>query len=613
MLMSKINDIDIYDLSSGRNIIDWFAEKRRNRKNKSTKEEIQLIQDFSMPNLSQQIELTEDGESIFVSGNYKPRIRCFDTKSMTQKFERCIDSDCVKFQILSDNYEKFVLLESDRYLEFHTTLGKHYKLRIPRQGTDLHYQKSTSNLYVCGQGEELWRLNLSKGKFLPPISTGMKNLNCISINPDHELITCGSDNGIVVCIDDRQSNPINLLDTQKHLEVSMEKGVSCIRHKNGMNLCVGLDNGKVLLYDIRMERPLLIKDHHYDMPIKQCHYYTSPTDEKYVLSLDEKILRIWDESTGTNLCNIESEAKLNDFQIYQNCGLIFMANDDERMKSFYIPKLGAAPSWCSFVDDVIDDLEKVEESIVTSNYKFVTREDLIELNLLHLIGTDLLRVYMHGYFLPLHIYKKALNITNPVQLEKIEKEKIQKKIEEERRERARMDEDVEIIEVIQDANDRIREQLNDVTNINVNKEYFMEKIYQTDEETINKSQRRQSTRRQQRIAEQVLIDDRFKNLFNDDDFQIDEECEAYRYTQHSDNYKPKYNDVHESSDDEDDDNRMSFQLKNSTNKKKKIETTIEEVVDDEAIGEKNKKLTMKERILRNDRSNDNDGSTVAND
>lgn len=32
-------------------------------------------------------------DQIILSGTYKPRVRCFDTYQLSQKFERCLDSE----------------------------------------------------------------------------------------------------------------------------------------------------------------------------------------------------------------------------------------------------------------------------------------------------------------------------------------------------------------------------------------------------------------------------------------------------------------------------------------------------------------------------------------
>ena len=41
-----------------------------------------------------------------VLGVYKPRVRCYDVSQMSLKFERCMDSEVVKFRLLADDYAK---------------------------------------------------------------------------------------------------------------------------------------------------------------------------------------------------------------------------------------------------------------------------------------------------------------------------------------------------------------------------------------------------------------------------------------------------------------------------------------------------------------------------
>jgi hypothetical protein len=53
-------------------------------------------------------------------------------------------------------------------------------------------------------------------------------------------------------------------------------------------------------------------------------------------------------------------------------------------------------------------MEENAETIIYENYKFVTKEDLERLNLTSLIGTNLLKAYMHGYFVDYGLYKKVL-------------------------------------------------------------------------------------------------------------------------------------------------------------------------------------------------------------
>jgi len=47
------------------------------------------------------------------------------------------------------------------------------------------------------------------------------------------------------------------------------------------------------------------------------------------------------------------------------------------------------------------------QTTIYDHYKFLTKEELERLNLTNLIGTNLLRAYMHGFFINYSLYKKV--------------------------------------------------------------------------------------------------------------------------------------------------------------------------------------------------------------
>lgn len=67
------------------------------------------------------------------------------------------------------------------------------------------------------------------------------------------------------------------------------------------------------------------------------------------------------------------------------------------MQTYYIPSLGPAPKWASFLDSLTEELEEKNYEHVYDDYKFITKKELETLGLDHLIGTNVLRAYMHGY------------------------------------------------------------------------------------------------------------------------------------------------------------------------------------------------------------------------
>lgn len=78
------------------------------------------------------------------------------------------------------------------------------------------------------------------------------------------------------------------------------------------------------------------------------------------------------------------------------------------MGAFFIPTIGQAPKWIPFLDNITEELELKNSTQESEDYKFVTKNDLEQLNATHLIGTSTLRSYMHGYFMPIKLYSKLI-------------------------------------------------------------------------------------------------------------------------------------------------------------------------------------------------------------
>lgn len=73
---------------------------------------IELIQEFDMPGVSTCLKVSKDGQYIMATGIYKPRIKCFDVNNLSLKFERCMDSEVIKFEILSEDYTKVCIINT---------------------------------------------------------------------------------------------------------------------------------------------------------------------------------------------------------------------------------------------------------------------------------------------------------------------------------------------------------------------------------------------------------------------------------------------------------------------------------------------------------------------
>jgi len=87
---------------------------------------------------------------------------------------------------------------------------------------------------------------------------------------------------------------------------------------------------------------------------------------------------------------------------------------------------------------MVEELEETDVIAEYDDYKFVTEKELQELGLDHLVGTNLLRAYMHGYFMDMRLYRKAKTLVQPFQYDEFKKKKIQEKLQEERASRIKL-------------------------------------------------------------------------------------------------------------------------------------------------------------------------------
>ena len=67
--------------------------------------------------------------------------------------------------------------------------------------------------------------------------------------------------------------------------------------------------------------------------------------------------------------------------------------------------------------------------------RFVTRTELAKLGIGHLVGTPLLRAYMHGFFLHNRLWKKARAIAEPFLYDSYRQQRVTAKVEAERKSR----------------------------------------------------------------------------------------------------------------------------------------------------------------------------------
>ncbi|GAA5833864.1 hypothetical protein JCM9279_001646 [Rhodotorula babjevae] len=574
--------------------------------------EIRLIQDFDFPEASNKLRTTRDGRYLLATGTYKPRMKVFDLEELSMKMERVTDSENVDFAILSSDWTKTLHLQSDRSLELHTQSSSHYRVRMPRQGRTLAYNFPTCDALVGGLGTEVWRLNLEVGRFMKPFglegapeydggegggvpgsgATGdaVTGVNVIDINPAHQLLCFGTETrhgrGTVEMWDPRSRSRAGILRlpyaalaqssmssaTLQHPRLpgvdddSSTGGVAvtALANRNdGLNLAVGTSTGHVLLYDLRANKPYTTKDQGYGLPVKKVEWVesspatSSDADREggWVASADEKVVKIWGKDTGTNLVAINPPMPINDLHIYPGTGLVFLANETSPMTGYYVPQLGPAPKWCRFLDNMTEEMEDDQVTTIYDDYKFVDRAELDDLNLTHLIGTDTLKPYMHGYFVDLRLYTKARAIANPFQYAEHRDKLVRDKLAAEHESR------------IRGAKKAAGSSggAGGTGGVKVNK--ALAKKLRTEEERQRKREAGElsddddSNKRRKKKnaaagadAPSLLKDDRFGDLFTNPDFEIDEESREFQLLNPS--TKPRQ---HQASDEDEDEDEQDEQ------------------------------------------------------
>jgi ribosome biogenesis protein ENP2 len=269
-------------------------------------------------------------------------------------------------------------------------------------------------------------------------------------------------------------------------------------------------------------------EHKLGLPIHTVKFHSGSGT---ILSSDEKLVKIWrykssdgtarvddssasNKSVGSVVANVEGTDKLCSFIVagdesdpfgYRS-GMILCATDQPKMESYYIPVVGLAPKWCSFLENITEELEEKDltregtkdgKESIYENYKFVSRDEVEKLGISNLVGTPLLRGYMHGFFMDINLYNRVRAVANPFEYEEYRKKKLKERLDKKRASRIAPKENVSKHAVNPELATRL----------------------------MGKSGGRTKVGKE---AGEILTDSRFGNLFTNPDFQIDEEDENFK-------------------------------------------------------------------------------------
>lgn len=409
-----------------------------------------------------------------------------------------------------------------------------------------------------GNGE-VFRLNLEAGRYMRGyevdvggddmtsagggalqggIATGSVNTAAIA-EESHSLLAFGTSLGTVEFWDPRVRGRIGIL--QGPAQADLIDGRSEITalefDRSGLVLAAGSSTGLVHLYDLRSSSPVLKKDQGYGYPIQTLIFLASSTmtqaqtSESKILSSDKRIIKIWDTTNGAPWTSVEPAVDLNCVAWCKDSGMLLTANEGRQQHAFFIPQLGPAPKWCSFLDNLVEEMaeDPNDPSAFASqstgetydNYKFLTMQQLETLNLSHLVGTtSLLRPYMHGYFVAQRLYEEAKLIADPSIWEERSK-RVKAKIDSERESRIRGNK-----KVVAKVNRRLAEKM--IDRAEKNELRRAKRILKKGEDDNTDELVKEAAGEIENEAAGLLADPRFAKLFQDEDFAIDETSKEFQ-------------------------------------------------------------------------------------
>ncbi|KAL7486540.1 hypothetical protein ACHAW6_012147 [Cyclotella cf. meneghiniana] len=397
--------------------------------------------------------------------------------------------------------------------------------------------------------------------------------SCIAVSPTHSLTAIGAEDGTVRFWDNRvpvgsSHDDVHLtpflnldvasatagfgfFDDSTNIGFSGEVTSICF-NSSGVHMCAGTKGGNVALYDMRSSKPLFIKEHQYGLPIHTVQFHDG---SGAVLSSDAKLVKIWNAkgsassgmqrtddwnegpaigkginsdgvggAIGSIVANVEGTADFTHFLVAgdssdtsgHNSGLLLCTGEQSKVQSFYCPMLGPAPKWCSFLDNITEELEEkdgaldksagasdgiVQTETIYEDYKFLTRTEIDQLGIQNLVGTPLLRGYMHGFFIHVGLYNRIRAVAKPFEYSEYRTQKIKQRMEEKRASRI-------------------------APKTNPNEKKISAKV---NPELAERLQNKASDRTKAgKVAKALVEDDRFGSLFSNPDFEIDEEAEDFK-------------------------------------------------------------------------------------
>lgn len=364
------------------------------------------------------------------------------------------------------------------------------------------------------------------------IDAGAVNTGALA-EQTHGLLALGTSLGTVEYFDSRTRTRVGILSSPKDSFEGRSETTALAFSPNGLEMAVGDSNGITHLYDLRSPKPLLRKDQGYGFAIKNIIYLDgAQTPEPKILTADQRVIKIWDAKDGTPWTSVQPSVDLNHVEWVPKTGMLLTANEGRQQHSFFIPQLGPAPRWCHFLDNIVEEMAedpndpnafgKGAVGDVYDNFKFLTMDQLKQLSLDHLVGTtSLLRPYMHGFFVAQKLYEEARLISNPDLWQEQRAKSIAEKINKERESRIRGSKKVAV-----KVNRKLAERMLEKQEEQERRRAKRVLKNGGDDDMVQAAPAAQDDA--VKPAAGVLNDPRFAKLFEDPEFEIDEQTREFQ-------------------------------------------------------------------------------------
>lgn len=116
---------------------------------------------------------------------------------------------------------------------------------------------------------------------------------------------------------------------------------------------------------------------------------------------------------------LEPKYRINSLEHFPDSGLIFLPCQAERIGTYFVPSLGKAPKWCSFIENLTEEMEEnsSKNNNVYQEYRFLSEEDLEAVNATHMIGSKFVQSAIGGFIMKAKLYEKMKLQAQPFDLE----------------------------------------------------------------------------------------------------------------------------------------------------------------------------------------------------